>query len=86
MLPEPIVCLRCAFPRTVRLGPRRVCFQCRFSWFAQAAAAVAPVRAVLAGKVDRYLFSPQELARLRIYRRAVQARFYSDDLELDPDP
>jgi len=86
MLPESIVCLRCAFPKTVRLGARRVCFQCRYSWFALAAAAVAPVRAVLGDKVDGYVFSPPELARLRIYRCAVQARFFSDDLEPDAGP
>ncbi len=83
MLPESIVCLRCAFPKTVRLGARRVCFQCRYSWFALASAAVAPVRAVLAEKIDDYSFTAQELARLRIYRLAVQARFFSDELEPD---
>ncbi len=80
MLPEPIVCLRCAFPRTVRLGPRRVCFQCRFSWFFKVSAAVAPARVVLAEKIDAYPFTSAQLVRLLVYRRAVQARFYSDEL------
>jgi hypothetical protein len=74
MLPEPIVCLRCAFPLTVRLGARRVCFQCRFSWFLAASKPVTTPE-----KVDAYPFTPQELARLQIYRLAVQARFFSDD-------
>jgi hypothetical protein len=80
MLPEPIVCLRCAFPRTVRLGGARVCFQCRYSWSTPASAAVAPLRAVLVEQIDRYPFTAEELARLRIYRCAVQARFFSDAL------
>ena len=79
MLPEPIVCLRCDFPRTIRLGPRRVCFQCRYSWSIPGSAASAPVHAV----VDGYPFTAQELARLQIYRLAVQAHFFSDGLELD---
>ncbi len=81
MLPEPIVCLRCAFPRTVRLGARRVCFQCRFSWFLAASKPVTTPE-----KVDAYPFTPHELARLQIYRLAVQARFFSDhsdELEAD---
>jgi hypothetical protein len=83
MLPEPIVCLRCAFPRTVRLGRRRVCFQCRYSWFYRTSATVAPVCEVLAEKTAVYPFTAAELVRLHAYRRAVQARFYSDDLEPD---
>ena len=82
MLPEPIVCLRCAFPRTVRLGVRRVCFQCRYSWSTHASAAPAVPRCdkTPLEKIDAYVFTPDELARLRIYRLAVQARFFSDAL------
>jgi hypothetical protein len=83
MLPEPIICLRCAFPRTVRLGPRRVCFQCRYSWFTKTPVAVAAVRVFFAERADGYPFTAEELARLRIYRLAVQARFFSDELEPD---
>jgi len=80
MLPEPIVCLRCAFPRTVRLGGMRVCFQCRYSWSAPAAAVCAPPRGVVVEKIDGYAFTTAELARLQVYRLAVQARFFSDAL------
>jgi hypothetical protein len=80
MLPEPVVCVRCAFPRTVRLGTRRVCFQCRYSWFAKASAAAVPAPEVLVENRAGYAFSLEELARLRIYRLAVQARFFSDAL------
>ena len=80
MLPEPIVCLRCAFPRTVRLGARRMCFQCRYSWSTLAGATVAPLRAVIVEQIDAYPFTSAELARLTIYRRAVQAQCFSDAL------
>jgi len=78
MLPESIVCLRCAFPKTVRLGARRVCFQCRYSWFLSASK-----RVITTEKVDAYPFTAQALARLQIYRLAVQARFFSDELKPD---
>jgi hypothetical protein len=79
MLPEPVVCVRCAFPMTVRLGVRRVCFQCRYSWFAHASP-LAPIARAGIQPETAHVFTPDELARLRIYRLAVQARFYSDAL------
>jgi hypothetical protein len=58
-----------------------VCFQCRYNWLAhQASAAAGPARAAVIEDKQAYRFTPEELARLRIYRRAVQARFFSDDL------
>ena len=80
MLPERIFCLRCAFPRTVRLGARRMCFQCRFSWSIPVGADAVPLQPVLVDAVDRYPFTSAERARLLIYRRAVQAQFFSDAL------
>ncbi len=81
MMPEPIACLRCTFPRTLRVGEMRVCFQCRFSWRARMGTAprVEPVLGVRA--TPGYSFSTAELARLKVYRLAVLAGFYSDSLQ-----
>jgi hypothetical protein len=80
MLPKLVVCVRCGFPRTVRLGTRRVCFQCRYNWPAQATVAAVPANEALVEQLDGYAFTLEELARLKIYRLAVQARFFSDAL------
>jgi hypothetical protein len=82
VLPEPIACLRCTFPRTLRVGDRRVCFQCRFSWHTRhpvVTPAAAPTWAQDRGA--GYAFTPAEFARLTRYRAAVQAGFYSDSLQ-----
>ena len=82
MQPEPIACLRCAFPRTLRIGDRRVCFQCRYSW-ARRLARPAPgeaVRVPVSGPIGDYAFTLDELRRLAVYRAAVRAGFYTDAL------
>ena len=70
-------CPRCAIRRTVRVGSdaRSFCFNCRYRWDPRAPASLEPVR-LLAESV----FDADELARLRVYRRAVQAGFYSDGM------
>ena len=79
MQPEPIACLRCGFPRTVRFRDAHVCFQCRFSWpLDQHTARPQPPGAVSAEPVPAYAFTPPELQRLRAYRAAVHAGFYAD--------
>jgi hypothetical protein len=81
VLPEPIACQRCSFPRTLRVGQMRVCFQCRYSWQARGDGAPGPIPAVLAsGQSSGYFFSAKELSRLEAYRLAVHAGFYTDAL------
>jgi hypothetical protein len=68
-------CPRCAIRRTVRVGSddRSFCFNCRYRWDPRAPGSIEPVRIRAEA-----IFTPAELARLRVYRRAVQAGFYSD--------
>ena len=79
MLPEPIACKRCSFPRTLRVGHMRVCFQCRYSWHAAGGGALQPAMAELI-PAPSYVFNAEELKRLHAYRLAVLAGFYSDAL------
>ena len=80
MQPEPIACRRCSFPRTLRMGDRRVCFQCRYSWQARRArpASGEAVLVPVAGPVGDYAFTLEELRRLAVYRAAVRAGFFTD--------
>ena len=57
-------CPRCRIRRTVRVGmsDQALCFNCRHRWDTRLATP----------------FSRAELARLSVYRRAVQVGFYSD--------
>ena len=82
MQPEPIACLRCTFPRTLRIGDRRVCFQCRYSWERHAArpASAEAVLVPVSGPIGGYAFTLDELRRLAVYRAAVRAGFYTDAL------
>ena len=79
MLPEPIACLSCGFARTLRVGSKRVCFQCRFNWpLKQSQPAPAVVSLAADEHARAHSFTSAELARLQIYRNAVQAGFYTD--------
>lgn len=80
MFAEPIACVLCTFPRTARVGDRRVCFQCRFSWYTTNAAAHRVRQAPIETEATRYAFTPSALDRLRRYRAAVRAGFYTDAL------
>ena len=82
MQPEPIACRRCCFPRTLRVGDRRVCFQCRYSWVPRRArpASGKAVRVPVDGPVGDYAFTLEELRRLAIYRAAVRAGYFTDAL------
>ena len=68
-------CPHCAHRRTVRIGGSQLpfCFNCRQR--CDPAARPRPTETA-----DTLPFTPAELARLRIYRRAVQAGFYRDTL------
>ena len=78
MLPEPIACTRCSFPRTLRLGEMRVCFQCRYSWRVHGVGLPKHVEPTLEPSA---CFTEAELKRLEAYRLAVLAGFYSDALQ-----
>ena len=79
MLPEPIACLNCGFARTLRVGSKRVCFQCRFNWPLKLPQQVPAAATLVADEgASFHSFTSAELARLGIYRAAVQAGFYTD--------
>jgi hypothetical protein len=64
-------CARCQNKRTVHLGPAaQVCFNCGYT--------SPSLRHPL--NPPRDLFSDAEVLRLMIYRRAVRAGFYTDQL------
>jgi hypothetical protein len=56
----------------------RVCFQCRYTWLAKAPAVGTPAREAVVESQAGYAFTPDDVARLGIYRLAVQAGFFSD--------
>ena len=65
-------CPRCAIRRTVRIARASFCFNCRLHWDGQwGQRSAAPVE-------PRYAFSAAEITRLKIYRAAVRAGFYTD--------
>jgi len=71
-------CPRCGIRRTVRLpgSPWSLCFNCKLQWNSSIAATTGESQP---GPVSTpYPFSPAELKRLTVYRRAVLAGFYSD--------
>jgi hypothetical protein len=79
VLPEPIACLNCGFSRTLRVGSKRVCFQCRFNWPLKLSPAVPAATTLVANEgASFHSFTSAELVRLGIYRNAVQAGFYTD--------
>ena len=69
-------CPRCAIRRTVLIARASFCFNCRLHWDGQwsqrSAAAVEP------RPEPFHVFTAAEVARLRIYRAAVRAGFYTD--------
>jgi hypothetical protein len=75
MVIEPGTCPRCRRVRTVRFGATSFCFNCRLPVAAsRSTGAPAPT------PENSFAFSAAELARLRDYRAAVRAGFYSDRL------
>ena len=70
-------CPRCAIRRTARVGTdaRSFCFNCRYRWDPRMPSSVEPIRFLA-----ETIFSADELTRLRVYRRAVRAGFYSDGI------
>jgi len=78
-------CPRCAIKRTVRYNAASFCFNCRLTWSGIPDPADLPGRraivalAAAAGSESTYAFSAPEVARLKIYRAAVQAHFFNDD-------
>src|SRR5437868_411983 len=68
-------CPRCAIRRTARLGyGASFCFNCRFQ--SPTDAAPLPHSAELPSPL--FVFAPDELARLNVYRTAVRDGFYTD--------
>jgi hypothetical protein len=71
-------CPRCGIRRTVR-QPWSVwsfCFNCKLQWSSSIAATARESEACPVSTA--YPFSPTELTRLTVYRRAVRAGFFSD--------
>jgi hypothetical protein len=68
---EHRACPRCQIMRTVSFGRTLFCFNCRWS---------SETAAIAAASSDSYSFSPEELARLRVYRAALRDGFYTDEL------
>ena len=69
------VCQRCAIRRTARLTHgASFCFNCGFQWPSGA----APLTHDAEVPSARFWFTPDELARLSVYRSAVRNGFYTD--------
>lgn len=70
-------CPRCGNRRTLNWARGRYhCFNCRHQWHASSSARLVEPDALDAAAV----FTPEELARLSIYRAAVRAGFYTDSV------
>jgi hypothetical protein len=72
--PQQSTCPRCGIQRTVRLGFSGIslCMNCRTRWGSSSAATD------FHEPRETYPFTPTELARLEIYRRAIAAGYYTD--------
>jgi hypothetical protein len=69
-------CPRCANPRTVRIATASFCFNCHLHWGSQWGTASD---ATQEPRLEPpYPFTAAEIARLTMYRAAIQAGFYSD--------
>ena len=71
-------CPRCGIRRTVRL-PESVwslCFNCKLQWNSRMPITTGQAKPCPVSTACP--FSPAELTRLTVYRRAVQAGFFSD--------
>lgn len=77
--PQQANCPRCGIQRTVRLGYSGIslCMNCRTRWGSSTDTTCLATEAV-PDPQEAYPFSPAELERLEIYRRAVAAGFYTD--------
>jgi hypothetical protein len=67
-------CPRCSNLRTARFGSASYCFNCRLQWSGNSVIDGADEPAA------NYPFAEAELVRLRAYRAAVRAGFYTDRL------
>jgi len=68
-------CPRCAIQRTARLTcGASFCFNCRLQWPTNA----APSPHTVERPSPLFVFAPEELARLSVYRTAVRHGFYTD--------
>jgi ribosomal protein L37AE/L43A len=67
-------CPRCGILRTVRVGTSGLtfCMNCRHRW---AHGSIDSARKL--DREDRYAFTPAELQRLEVYRRAIAVGFYA---------
>jgi hypothetical protein len=67
-------CPRCSNLRTVRFSSNSYCFNCRLLWSGDSFIDGADEPAA------SYPFTESELVRLRVYRAAVRAGFYTERL------
>jgi hypothetical protein len=77
-IPQQATCPHCGILRTVRVGYSGIslCMNCRGRWGSSAVSPNPPIDSDT--ECQPYPFTPAELARLEIYRRAVAAGFYSE--------
>ena len=75
-------CPRCAIRRTVSIGSALFCSNCRLHWCSQWGKALGAT--VEPRPEPSYPFTAAETARLRIYRAAIHAGFYSDQSATRP--
>jgi len=71
-------CPRCANRRTVHIGDRSFCFNCRLQWSILQGVYTQSVHRETALPLLSHPFTLAEQARLAMYRAAVGAGFYSD--------
>jgi hypothetical protein len=80
-IPQQSTCPRCGIQRTVRMGFSDIslCLNCRARWGALRDLLDPPTPAPPGLEhAPAYPFTPSELDRLEIYRRAIAAGFYRD--------
>jgi len=78
LIPQQSTCPHCGIRRTVRVGYSGVslCMNCRGRWGANSDSTTPPP-APVEEREDAYPFTPAELERLEVYRRAVASGFYN---------
>jgi hypothetical protein len=82
-IPQQSNCPHCGIKRTLRMGfsGTSICMNCRARWGTNSSTSSEPASNQPAVETQQtFPFSPAELARLRVYRRAVAAGFYTDAL------
>ncbi|HEY1292374.1 MAG TPA: hypothetical protein VGJ60_04705 [Chloroflexota bacterium] len=79
LTPQQSTCPHCGIQRTVRMGFSGVsiCMNCRNRWGGPGSNTSNPAPEPVEHREDPYPFTPAERERLEIYRRAVEAGFYS---------